>query len=122
MEDKLCPMDIQDRKPAETALQEYNRDLMLRMQGYVNALHIAHQVAKNATDERDRVVAEALARVEAMQAVIGALTGSLRPYGLNRKRFTASLQAFAKRTPNEGPRSIQHTVLFEESTRVITRK
>ncbi|MHB2208446.1 hypothetical protein [Methylobacterium sp. CM6257] len=111
-----------DRPIETTALQEFNRDLMSKLRGYQISLQAANQMAKAAVDERDRAVSEAAARVEAMQAVLGALIGSLRPYGLDRRKFVASIQSIAEEVPTDGPKAVQHTVLHSESTRVLRRR
>jgi hypothetical protein len=108
-----------DRSISRTILHELNKDLIMSLQRYQDSLHIANQMAKTATDERDRAVNDAAARVEAMQAVVTALITSLRPLGLNRKKFTALIRAIAERTPTDGPMAVQHTVLYEESLRVL---
>ncbi|MCJ2118603.1 hypothetical protein MKK65_18880 [Methylobacterium sp. J-001] len=102
-----------------TALQEFNKDLIMSLQRYQDSLHIANQMAKTAAEDRDRAVSDASARLEAMQSVITALIMSLRPYGLDRKKFTASIRSIAQRTPTEGPKAVQHTVLYSESMRVL---
>jgi hypothetical protein len=110
-----------DRPNDKTALEEFNRDLMGRLRGYQISLQVADQQAKAAIEARDRAVIEADARVEAMQAVVTAMLRSLRPYGLDRKKFVAAIRTAAESVPAHGPRSVQHTVLHAESMRVLKR-
>lgn len=111
-----------DRPDETTALQEFNRDLMSKLRGYHFSLQAANQIAKVAAEERVRAASEADARVEAMQAVIAAMIESLRPYGLDRRKFAAAIRSVAEQTPTEGPKAIQHAVLHAESTRVLRRR
>jgi ribosomal protein L16 Arg81 hydroxylase len=110
-----------DRPSQKTALEEFNRDLMGRLRDYQLSLQVADHLTKAAAEERDQAVTEANARVEAMQAVIAALLRSLRPFGLDRKRFVAAIRTAAESVPAHGPQSVQHTVLHTESMRVLRR-
>jgi hypothetical protein len=68
---------------------------------------------------RDREIAQA--RSQAMGILVDALSGSLRPFGFDRKRFLAAIRKAARSVPDHGPAALQHTVLFEGSNRVLKR-
>lgn len=110
-----------DRPVEITALQEFNRNLIGKLQGYQLNLQIANQRASAAADDCNRAVSEASERVEAMRTIIDALIDSLRPYGLDRRKFTAAIQSVARTIPLDGPQAARHAVLWSESTRVLQR-
>ena len=75
--------------------------------------------------ERDAALAErdlARARSTVAATLLDAVVESLRPYGLGRKRFLAGIRRAAGRIPDHGPESIQHTLLYEGSNRILGRK
>ncbi|MCJ2049238.1 hypothetical protein [Methylobacterium sp. J-070] len=69
---------------------------------------------------RDRDIAQS--RSEAMNTLVDALIGSLRPFGFDRKRFLTTIRQAARSLPDHGPAASQHTVLFEGSNRFLGRK
>ena len=74
--------------------------------------------------ERDAALLErdmARARSNAAVTLLDAILESLRPYGFGRKRFLARIRRAARLIPNQGPESIQHTLLHEGSNRVLGR-
>ncbi|MHC2106321.1 hypothetical protein [Methylobacterium sp.] len=74
------------------------------------------------TAERDAAVRErdlARARSEASTKLIEALSASLRPFGFSRKRFLSAIRRAARTVPDQGPDSLQHTVLFDGSNRIL---
>ena len=58
-------------------------------------------------------------RLEAVYVVLDALLGSLRPRGLDRKRFKALITRVAQVTPTVGPEAVRHAVLFEASRKIL---
>lgn len=58
-------------------------------------------------------------REEAVRMVLRALIASLRPFGFDRKRFKRCIFEESQDTPDEGPASIRHNVLYQESRRVL---
>lgn len=58
-------------------------------------------------------------REEAVRLVLRALIASLRPFGFNRQRFLRCVREEGQDTPSEGPASVRHTVLFQETRRVL---
>ena len=68
---------------------------------------------------RDRELAQA--RSQAMGTLVDALSGSLRPFGFDRKRFLAAIRIAARAIPDHGPAALQHNVLFEGSNRLLGR-
>lgn len=74
--------------------------------------------------ERDAALRDcemAQARSQAMGTLVDALSGSLRPFGFDRKRFLAVIRTAARSIPDHGPAAIQHNVLFEGSNRLLRR-
>ncbi|MGU3479885.1 hypothetical protein [Methylobacterium sp. D48H] len=72
--------------------------------------------------ERDIALRErdlARAQAEATSTLIEALVGSVRPYGMSRKRFLAAIRKAARTVPNHGPAALQHGILFEGSSRIL---
>ncbi|MBY0250080.1 MAG: hypothetical protein K2X54_01640 [Methylobacterium organophilum] len=72
--------------------------------------------------ERDAALRErdlARARSEATSTLIEALVGSVRSYGLNRKRFLAAIRKAARTVPDHGPAALQHGILFDGSQRIL---
>ena len=65
--------------------------------------------------ERDRYKA----RFDAMATLVDAVIGSLRPFGFSRNRFVTTIRRAAQAIPDHGPEALQHTVLFEGSTRIL---
>jgi hypothetical protein len=73
--------------------------------------------AERDTAVRDRDLARA--RSEAMAKLVDALLTSLRPYGFSRKRFVFAIRRAARAVPDHEPDSLQHTVLFDGSNRIL---
>jgi hypothetical protein len=69
---------------------------------------------------RDRDLAQA--RSKALNTLVDALLGSLRPYGFGRKRFLSAIRQAARSVPDQGPDSLQHSILLEGSNRVLGNK
>ena len=66
---------------------------------------------------RERDLAQA--RSEAQTKLIDALMESLRPYGFSRKGFLSAIRKAARTIPDHGTDSVQHTVLFDGSNRIL---
>ncbi|MGN8096538.1 hypothetical protein [Methylobacterium sp. 22177] len=66
---------------------------------------------------RDRDLAQA--RSEGHTKLIDALLESLRPYGFSRKGFLSAIRKVAQTIPDHGVDSVQHTVLFDGSNRIL---
>ncbi|PJI55910.1 hypothetical protein CTI14_00990 [Methylobacterium radiotolerans] len=66
---------------------------------------------------RDRDLAQA--RSEGHTKLIDALLESLRPYGFSRKGFLSAIRRAAQTIPDHGVDSVQHTVLFDGSNRIL---
>jgi hypothetical protein len=103
----------------DAALHEFNKDLMKRLLQQQIEAQIARAQAASALKERDHAVREAAERVEALRTVNAALIGSLRPFGLDRKKFVARIRASAQAIPNEGPQAARHALLHAETTRFL---
>jgi SAM-dependent methyltransferase len=58
-------------------------------------------------------------RLQAVHMVLDAVLASLRRRALDKKRFRALVTKAAAQTPNDGPGAVRHTVLSEESRRVL---
>lgn len=58
-------------------------------------------------------------REEAVRLILRALIASIRPFGFDRKRFKRCVHEEGQDTPNEGPAAIRHSVLHQETRRVL---
>lgn len=75
--------------------------------------------------ERDAALIErdaARARSTAAATLLDAVVESLRPYGFGQKRFLARIRRAARLIPDHGPDSVQHTLLYEGSNRILGRR
>lgn len=98
---------------------EYSRNLIKKLQRYEIELQVAKRQADVAIRDRDEKVREARERAEAMRSVLAALVGSLRIYGLDKKKFTRAVRDAARDTPASGPQAVRHAVLFEETNLIL---
>lgn len=69
--------------------------------------------------ELRRELAEAREREEAVRMVLRALIASVRPLGLNRKRFSRCVREEGELSASEGPQAARHAVLLQEARRVL---
>lgn len=81
-----------------------------------------------AADTRERpaaadpeAVTRAEARTEAVRIVLGAVLASLRPWGLDRRRFQKRVVQAGREAPEAGPGAERHGVLLAEARRVLGR-
>ena len=91
---------------------------------YIRQIHRQQLELALIKAERDAALHDrnmAQARSEASKILIDALSGSLRPFGFDRKRFLAAIRNATRSIPNHGPASAQHHVLFEGSNRFLAR-
>jgi SAM-dependent methyltransferase len=61
-------------------------------------------------------------KAQAVRVVLDAVLASLRARALDRRRFKALVTEAARGTPDEGPKSVRHTVLYEETRRILERR
>jgi len=59
---------------------------------------------------------------EALLAVINATVAALPRRGLNRNKFVQLLTEYSKTVPNSGPAAIQHSILLNESKKLLRIK
>ena len=62
---------------------------------------------------------EANERTEAVRIVLMALAQTVGQRAINRRAFQDAVRAAAADVPNDGPRSVRHTVFLEEVRRVL---
>ena len=98
---------------------EYNKNMIKKLQQYEIEMQVARKQANVSMRERDEKVSEAREREEAIRSILKALVESLRVYGLDKKKFTKTVRNIARDTPTNGPQSIRHTVLFEETNLIL---
>ncbi|MDP4023078.1 hypothetical protein Q8W71_10625 [Methylobacterium sp. NEAU 140] len=96
----------------DAALNAFNKGLMKTLQQAQLDAQIARAQAAAARSE-------AAERVEALRAVNAALLGSLRPFGLDRRKFSALIRDSARAIPNAGPEAARHAFLLAETERVL---
>ena len=101
------------KNPAHDIESKYIRQIQRQQ------LELALIKAERDAALRDRDTAQA--QSEAVNTLVDALSGSLRPFGFDRRRFLAAIRTAARSIPNNGPASAQHHVLFEGSNRFLTR-
>ena len=98
---------------------EYNKNMIEKLQQYEIEMHVARKQASSSMRERDEKVSEAREREEAIRSILRALVESLRIHGLDKKKFTTLVRNIARDTPADGPQSVRHTVLFEETNLIL---
>lgn len=62
---------------------------------------------------------EANERTEAVRIVLMALAQTVGPRAINRRALQDAVRMAAADVPNEGPRSVRHTVFLDEVRRVL---
>ena len=77
--------------------------------------------AESSAAVQSEAVARAEARTEAVRIVLGAVLASLRPWGLDRRRFQRLVVQAGREAPEAGPGAERHAILLTEARRILGR-
>lgn len=109
----LSPDEVQARRKSlmDQVIVELAEQSRQILGSPLNALRLEQNL-------RDQI-AEAEFRAEAMQTILSAVSASIGPLGLNRRKFKAMISKASRSIPNVGPASVKHNVLLTEARKVL---
>jgi hypothetical protein len=85
------------------------------------ALSTTADAAEIPAAANSEAVARAEARTEAVRIVLGAVLASLRPWGLDRRRFQRLIVQAGRAAPEAGPGAERHAIFLAEARRILGR-